>query len=173
MPKYTKATAEERFRLLFMGLHDVCEDQGWGDPCSYNRLREIHTAIELKHKIAQHYSGSDAEDDIGEAEYKSTIGKTINATYNGISVKGSWRAQDKYLREEKLLKYKNHYFVRYDGAEIAEIWRMSGEDVYNYLKPRLKVKYDKLKTAEKLPADPRLGDSICMSAIKKYGEKLK
>ena len=104
MTKYTPEEARKKFKECFEGMYDVCEDQGWGDPNSYARSREIHMAIELGHDVADTYSGADAYDKGEPVEYKSTIGDNINATYNGISVKDTWEEQDEYLREEKALK---------------------------------------------------------------------
>ena len=104
MTKYSPEQAKELFKKHFEGLYEVCDDEGWGDPFSYARSREIHMAIELGHEVSEDYSGSDATDDKGEVEYKSTIGDNISATYNGISVKDTWEEQDEYLRSEKLLK---------------------------------------------------------------------
>ena len=173
MTKYSPEQAKELFKKHFEGLYEVCEDQGWGDPFSYARSREIHMAIELGHEVSEDYSGSDATDDKGEVEYKSTIGDKISATYNGISVKDTWEEQDEYLRSEKLLKYHKHYYARYEGAQIVELWSLGGDTVYNYLAPRLEKKFKKLKARAKQPADPRLGDNICAGYIKKHAHKIR
>ena len=173
MTKYTPEEAREKYLECFKGLYDVCIDQGWGDPFSYARSREIHMAIELGHDVADTYSGADAYDDGKPVEYKSTIGENINATYNGISVKDTWEEQDEYLREEKLLKYDDHYYARYEHGDIVELWHLKGQQVYDYLRPRLEQKYDRLKKRATQPADPRLGDNICASYIRKCGKAIK
>ena len=94
-------TPELQYQALYEQLYTLCEDQGWGDPFSYARSREIHMAGILGHRIADDYSGADAFDEEGGCEYKSTIGKHINATYNGISVQDTWELQEKYLIEDK------------------------------------------------------------------------
>ena len=83
-------TPEQKFQKLFEEMYTLCEENNWGDPFSYARSREIHMAGVLGHKVAEDYAGADAYDEIGECEYKSTIGKNINATYNGISVPVSY-----------------------------------------------------------------------------------
>ena len=173
MTKYTPEEAREKYLECFKGLYDVCIDQGWGDPFSYARSREIHMAIALDHDVADTYSGADAYDKGEPVEYKSTIGKGINATYNGISVKDTWEEQDEYLREEKLLKYDDHYYARYEHGDIVELWHLKGQQVYDYLRPRLEQKYNKLKSGAKQAADPRLGDNICASYIRSNAKALR
>jgi hypothetical protein len=103
-------TPEEKYRLLYEGMYELCSQQGWGDPFSYARSREIYMAGLLGHTISESYSGEDAKDQDGGAEYKSTIGKNISGTYNGISVQENWEEQERYLKEDKIGKYPNHYF---------------------------------------------------------------
>ena len=76
-------TPEARYQALYEEMYALCIDNGWGDPFSYARSREIHMAGILGHRIADDYSGADAFDQDGGAEYKSTIANSINATYNG------------------------------------------------------------------------------------------
>ena len=56
-------TPEQKFQQLFEEMYQLCEEQGWGDPFSYARSREIHLASILGHQIAETYSGADAVDD--------------------------------------------------------------------------------------------------------------
>jgi hypothetical protein len=63
-------TPEQKFQQLFEEMYNLCQEQGWGDPFSYARSREIHLAGILGHQIADTYSGADAEDQDGECEYK-------------------------------------------------------------------------------------------------------
>ena len=79
-------------------MYALCEANEWGDPFSYARSREIHMAGILGHTIADDYSGADAYDQDGPCEYKSTIGKKLTATYNGISVQDTWEKQEVYSR---------------------------------------------------------------------------
>ena len=82
-----KETAEQRYTRLFEEMYEICNTEGWGDPFSYARSREIHMAGILGHGVADDYSGADAYDKYDlPVEYKSTIGKKLTATYNGISV---------------------------------------------------------------------------------------
>ena len=172
MTKYSPEQAKELFKKHFEGLYEVCEDQGWGDPFSYARSREIDMAIALDHDVSPTYSGADAYDHGEPVEYKSTINDNINATYNGISVKDTWEDEDKYLRDEKLLKYKDHYYARYEHGKIVEMWHLTGQQVYDYLRPKLEQKYAKLKSRAKQPADPRLGATIGASYIREHGESM-
>ena len=105
-------TPEQKYRKLYESLYRLCEKEGWGDPFSYARSREIHMAGLLGHTVADDYSGADAYDEEGGCEYKSTIADKINATYNGISVQDSWEEQERYVVEEKIGNYRNHYYAR-------------------------------------------------------------
>ena len=129
-------TPEQKFQELFEQMYQLCDQQGWGDPFSYARSREIHMAGTLGHRIADDYSGADAFDQDGGAEYKSTIGKSINATYNGISVQDTWEEQERYLIEDKIGKYKNHYYARYENGKIVEVWKLDCDDVLAIVLPK-------------------------------------
>ncbi len=149
-------TPQQEFAALFKRMYQICEQQQWGDPFSYARSREIHMANTLGHQIASTLSGADAIDEDGECEYKSTIGPQIQATYNGISVQPSWEQQLAYLTSVKIGKYKNHYYARYDGANIVELYKMSADKVLDYIVPKLHTQYHR----EKKGKDPRLGATI-------------
>ena len=160
-------TPEERYRHLYEQLYTLCDDEGWGDPFSYARSREIHLAGILGHRVADDYSGADAYDEIGGCEYKSTIGKNINATYNGISVQDTWEEQERYLVEDKIGKYRNHYYSRYEGAEVKEIWKLHCEDVLNIVIPKAKKQYPKKRSGN--AKDPRIGVTISKREIYSIG----
>lgn len=139
-------TPEQKFQELFEEMYLLCQENGWGDPFSYARAREIHMAGILGHKISSTYLGADAIDDMMRPlEYKSTIAKNINATYNGISVQPNWEEQEKYIIEDKIGKYDYHYFSRYNGGKIEEIWRMDANTVLSILFPKIKNQYPKKK----------------------------
>ena len=161
-------TAVEEFKMLFERMYKLCDEQGWGDPFSYARSREIHIAGTLGHQISDTLSGADGIDEDGECEYKSTIGKNINGVYNGISVQSTWEEQEEYLLNEKIAKYKNHYIARYEGGKIAEICKLDGMDVFNILCPKLEKKFPTILTKK----DPRLGASLTQKEIYKYGEQV-
>mgnify|MGYP003316182126 CR=1 FL=1 len=146
---------QEEFASLFERMYQLCNENNWGDPFNYSRAREIHMANTLGHQLADNYSGADAIDQDGECEYKSTISPKINATYNGISVKPTWEEQVLYLQNEKIGKYHNHYYARYQQGTIVEIYKMTGEKVLDYAIPKLETKYNGQRGA-----DPRLG--ICI-----------
>jgi len=160
-------TPEQRFQELFEEMYQLCEQQGWGDPFSYARSREIHLAGILGHKVAETYSGADAVDADGECEYKSTIANSINGTYNGISVQDTWEDQERYLIEEKLGKYNNHYIARYESGKVVEVWKLSGDDVLMILVPKLKKDWErKINGKHK---DPRLSANLTRKEIYTYG----
>ena len=58
-------------------------------------------------------------------EYKSTIDKRINGTYNGISVQDTWEEQERYLIDEKLGKYSGHYIARYERGKDRKSTRLN------------------------------------------------
>jgi DNA-binding protein Fis len=160
-------TPEEKFRQLFEEMYNLCQEQGWGDPFSYARSREIYMAGVLGHQIASTYSGADGIDNDGDVEYKSTVAKTINATYNGISVQSTWEEQEEYIIDEKIGKYKNHYYARFDGGHIAEIWKLNCSDVLGILLPKIQKQYPKKKQGS--AKDPRIGVTVSTREIKTYG----
>ena len=157
----------QQFKLLFETMYILCARQNWGDPFSYARSREIYMAGVLGHQIASTYSGEDATDENGEAEYKSTIDKNIKGTYNGISVQPTWEEQEKYIIDEKIGKYNSHYFARFDGGTIAEIWKMDSANVLGILLPKICKQYPKKKQGN--PKDPRIGVTVSTKEIKTYG----
>jgi hypothetical protein len=164
-------TPEQKFQQLFEEMYNLCQEQGWGDPFSYARSREIHMAGVLGHQIADTYSGADAIDEDGGAEYKSTIAKSINGTYNGISVQDTWEEQERYIIEDKIGKYANHYYARYDGGKIAEIWKLDANTVLSILLPKIKKQYPNKKKG--FSKDPRIGVTISNKEIKSNGTKIR
>lgn len=163
--------AQKLYSLLRDGEYNVCIKEGWGDPHNYARGSEIELANILGHKIAKDYSGADAMDDNGLYEYKTTISKNINATYNGISIQNTWDEQVKYLENEKIGKY-DHFIARRCGSKFVEIYKLNAKDVLEHLKPKLKKQFIKLKNNQKSRKDARLGASIPKSFIYKHGEKI-
>ena len=160
---------EKEFSNLFERMYEICINNNWGDPFSYARSREIHMSNALHHKVAETFSGADAIDQDGnEVEYKSTTGKKINATYNGISVQPTWDDQVKYLTEKKIGRYKHHYFTRYENGKIQETWRMDANDVLNLALTKLKPIYE----SEKKRKDPRLGFNITHKYIYKNATQI-
>jgi len=164
-------TFQKEYNRLYTELSALCENEpGVGDPFSYARSKEILTSIELGHEIAETLSGEDGIDEVGECEYKSTEGKSIKGSYTGISVQSTWEEQEKYLREEKIGKYQNHYIQRFAGSRgIVESWKLSGQDVLTILLPKLKKKFDNVKTLK----DPRLSASLTKRDIEKYGIQIR
>jgi hypothetical protein len=159
-----------RYREAFETLFTICKENNWGDPFSYARSREIHMACILGHTVAPDYSGADGVEPCGiGVEYKTTIGKTLTATYNGISVQPTWDQQVLYLQNEKIGCYPRHYFARYNGPIIEEMWVMDSEYVLQLLTPKLHKQWH----SEKARKDPRLGASLTSTEIKKFGTQIK
>ena len=158
-------TAVQEYKKAYEAMYAICEANEWGDPFSYARSKEILMAGTLDHQVSITLAGADAIDEDGEAEYKSTTGKTIGGAYNGISVQKTWEEQERYLKEDKIGKYNNHYFARFDGGKIAEIWRLTGKDVLSIVLPKLRKSFDTVLTKK----DPRLGASVSKTEIINYG----
>jgi len=146
----------------------VCERNGWGDPFSYARSREIMMAIIMRQTVADTYSGPDGIDEAGEAEYKSTINKTIKGRYAGISVQPTWELQLRYLFDDKIGKYKHHYFARFEGSKLVELWVLDADAVLQILIPKLRKSYHNRAHRK----DPRLAADVSMTDIHKHGRQL-
>jgi len=162
---------QKEYKRLYIEMATLCENEpGVGDPFSYGRAKEILTSIELEHEISETLAGADGIDQVGACEYKATSGKSISGTYNGISVQPTWKEQEKYLLEEKIGKYENHYIARFEGSKgIVEIWKLSGADILTILVPKLKKQFATAKTKK----DPRLGAAVSKKEILKYGIQLR
>tara|TARA_B100000073_G_scaffold22668_1_gene17784 strand:+ start:997 stop:1497 length:501 start_codon:yes stop_codon:yes gene_type:complete len=155
--------SERRFCEVLKELCDIARDEGWGDPLNYGRSREIDLAIKLGHRVSDTLAGADAFDQDGNpVEYKTTTQDIIQGTYNGVSVFPTWEEQEAYLREEKIGKYKHHYFARYDGSTIKEAWVLTSEQVLEHLLPKFKTAFESKKSKK----DPRLGCSISADIIR-------
>ena len=161
---------EKRFLELYDGMSVLCAKNGWGDPHSYARGKEINASIRLGHSVSPTLSGADAYDADGlPVEYKSTIAKNCKGTYTGISKQSTWDEQVKHLQEEKIGKYHEHYynrFCRYGG--LLESWKMASDKVLALLLPKVKKSFDNSSTQ----ADPRLRGDISWTEIKKYGTQV-
>ena len=158
--------AQKLYISLYERMAALCESQGWGDPFSYARSKEILTSIELGHTVAETLSGADGYNQEGQpVEYKSTTGPKVKGSYTGISVQETWAAQVEYLRNEKILKYPEHYYSRFEDGRLVEAWRLSGQQVYDILLPKLERKYPTVLSKK----DPRLSADVTTSDIEKYG----
>lgn len=161
-----------RFIELYKEMYQVCLEGGFGDPFSYARSREIYMAGMLNHYVSKTYSGSDGYDENGEYEYKSTINEKINGTYNGISVQPTLEEQIKYIKNDKIGKYGKHYYARFDGADIAELYEVDATNVLKLLLPRIEKEWKKKSDKNCKSKDPRIGVSIKQKEIYQYGKKI-
>ena len=154
----------------YKALAEISARNGWGDPHSYGRGKEIYADFQLGHKISLTLSGADAYNQNDEpVEYKSTIGKTAQGAYTGISVQSTWDEQKRYIIEDKIGKYSEHYYNRFDPASgLVESWKISGDQVLKLVLPKIRKAYAKTHTQK----DPRIGVSITNTEIKKYGERV-
>ena len=167
----TTTKAQQRYLDAFAALYEAAEEMNAGDPMSYARSREIHLACILGHSVADTYSGADAyEADGTPVEYKSTIGKNISATYNGISVQPTWEDQEAYLIEHKIGCYPRHYYARYEGAKVVEVWVMDSDTVLSLLLPKAEKQYSTKRNGK--AKDPRIGVTISSGEIRKFGRRI-
>ena len=165
----SKLTPEQQYIKLYQKMAELCDQQGWGDPHSYARSKEIYAAAALGHKVATTLSGADAIGPNGdEYEYKSTTTAKVKGAYTGISVQPTWQAQVNYLRNEKILKYPMHFFNRFEGGKLVESWSLTGHQVYQILLPKLKKKYPTVLNKK----DPRLSANVTNTEIKKFGKRI-
>jgi len=162
-------TPEQEYCETYRKLWEISDANGWGNPGSYARSKEIYAALVLGHRVADTLSGADAFNEKGEpVEYKSTIGKHCQGSYTGISVQATWEEQERYLYEKKLAKYPEHYYNRFEEGQLAESWKMSGERVFKILLPKLKAKFPTVLTKK----DPRLSANITWTEIQKFGTQV-
>ena len=167
----TTTKAQQRYLDAFAALYEAAEEMNAGDPMSYARSREIHLACILGHSVADTYSGADAyEADGTPVEYKSTIGKNISATYNGISVQPTWEDQEAYLIEHKIGCYPRHYYARYEGPKVVEVWVMDSDAVLSLLLPKAQKQYATKRNGK--AKDPRIGVTISSGEIRKFGRRI-
>lgn len=167
----TTTKAQQRYLDAFAALYEAAEEMNAGDPMSYARSREIHLACILGHSVADTYSGADAyEQDGTPVEYKSTIGKNISATYNGISVQPTWEDQEAYLIEHKIGCYPRHYYARYEGPKVVEVWVMDSDTVLSLLLPKAEKQYSTKRNGK--AKDPRIGVTISSGEIRKFGRRI-
>lgn len=151
-------------------LQKIADDLGYGDVFNYNRCREILQAIELGFDISPTLSGADAYSKDGKPkEFKSTVQSNLKGTYAGISVKDEWHKVEDYLINEKIGPYDQHYFARFEGTEIVELWVMDADDVLAVILPKCKKSY--LNRSNK--ADSRIRAEITQREIYSLGTKIK
>lgn len=170
--EFEKISIEEK-RVFFSEFYECfgkfSEACGFGDPFNYSRGKEILMSCAMGHTIAHTYIKEDAIDDSGmKVEYKSTIGKRIQGTYNGISVFDNWEDQRRYLREEKIGKYKKHFFARFENSRIVELYCMDSDDVLSLLEEKIQKAFNKVSCRK----DPRLGATITQREIYKFGKRV-
>ena len=156
---------KKKFKNLFNQMYKLCEKEGWGDPFSYARSKEILAACELGHDVAKNFSGPDAIGPNGEEyEYKSST-KKVQGNYSGVSVQGTWEEQEKYLKEVKIAKYPLHYYNYFDEGKLVESWEVDGDIVHDILLPKFKNKYPTVLSKK----DPRLSAQMTEKEVKTFG----
>jgi len=164
-------TPQEQFVSLYKQMADLCKENGWGDPFSYARSKEIYATCVLGHTMPgpNVYAGADGINENNEGvEYKSTTQETCRGSYTGISVQSTWEKQLHYLHTDKIGKYPEHYYNRFEDGVLVESWKMRGHKVLEILTKKLKKKYPTIHEKK----DPRLSANISWTDIKKHGEQV-
>ena len=157
-----KTTLIKEFKHHVNCISDISDTLGFGDPFSYNRMREILMAIELGHDVSTVYAGGDAVDENGEeVEYKSTIQKKLTAQYTGVSVYDDWDEQLSYLKDKKIGGYTYHYFGLFVGHKVKTIYRLTGAQVMEFTEKSFKKSW-KNRNQRK---DPRLSATLSEDQI--------
>ena len=64
-------------------------------------------------------------------------------------------------------KYANHYYARYEGGKIAEVWKLNAADVLRIALPKAKRQYPKKRAGN--AKDPRIGITISRAEITTHG----
>lgn len=164
------SSEQKEYLESYEKIVQICKKEGWGDPFSYARGKEIAAAIRLGHTVAKTLSGADAYNSSGDpVEYKSTTGRKPKGSYTGISVQPTWEEQVDYLKEEKILPYKEHYYNRFDAqGTLIESWCLSGKDVFRLLLPKIKKSFGNSRNRK----DPRISANITTGEIHKYGKQI-
>jgi len=164
-------TPQQEYISLYKKMADLCEQQGWGDPFSYARSKEILATIKLGHTLPgpNVFAGADAINEKGQpVEYKSTISKNCKGSYTGVSVQKTWEEQQKYLITKKIGIYPEHYYNRFEDGRLVESWKLSGKDVLSILLPKIHKQFH----SDSKRKDPRLRANITWREIQKYGKKV-
>ena len=164
-------TPEQKYISLYKEMADLCDEQGWGDPFSYARSKEILATILLGHTLPgpNVFAGADAINEKGQpVEYKSTTKETCRGQYSGISVHKTWEEQQKYLINKKIGIYPEHYYNRFENGQLVESWKLSGKDVLSILLPKFEERYPTVLNKK----DPRLSANLTWREIQKYGKKV-
>ena len=136
-----------QFKALYEALYEFSQSRGYGDPHSYFRSAEILIADALGLEMASGNSGADAFEEpqgFGKragVEIKTTRSGGIKASYTGLSKQDSWPKMERYLVEEKIGCYENHYIGRFQAGKIAEVWKMSASNVLGLILPKVQANF--------------------------------
>ena len=87
-----------------------------------------------------------------------------------IRDRDTWEEQKRYIVEDKIGKYKNHYYARFKEGKVEEVWKMDCSSVLDLLLPKIKKQFDEGTSHKK---DPRIGVSVSQKEIKEYGERIR
>ena len=80
------------------------------------------------------------------------------------------KEQEKYIKEDKIGKYPNHYYAKFKDGKITEVWKLTCNVVLDILLPKIKKQFDQGTSHKK---DPRIGVSVSQKEIKEYGERIR
>ena len=63
------------------------------------------------------------------------------------------------------MKYPEHYFNRFEKGRLVEAWKLTGQQVYDILEPKLRKKFDTVLSNK----DPRLSADVSWKDIQNNG----
>jgi len=144
--KNTLEKDKKEYIKAYLKVYELANKMKLKDPFQGARGKEIFAAFTLDHDIAEDYQGPDAIDDEGECEYKSAHVKTqIKKFSYAFYIKPTWKEQVRYLKEEKIGRYKNHYMILFnDDGTMKEVWKLTSKQVLDLLLPNLKNRFKSL-----------------------------
>ena len=97
-------------------------------------------------------------EDIDKEEWSNRMQWYLSETY------------EKYIKEDKIGKYPNHYYAKFKDGKITEVWKLTCNVVLDILLPKIKKQFDQGTSHKK---DPRIGVSVSQKEIKEYGERIR
>lgn len=167
-------SAKQRYLEAFEALTCAFQElTGNTDPFNYSRAKELHVCLLADLDWNSANDGADAFDSSGHpVEIKTTIGKRINGTYNGLSVYGTFSEFVDYLHS-KFPENTRHMFARYEGSDLVELYELPNSAIIDILLKKTRKWFDNegiLNEAVKNKKDPRIGATVCMTEIKNEGE---
>jgi hypothetical protein len=166
-------TKDEKEVLKMVSRFFVLSERndGWNDLLSGTKLRELHTAITLGHKVTGNINGIDAMNKDRAEEYKNTNQPRMRGTWGGLPIRETEKETVQAFKQLKLDKVDDFYFTRSNKktGDYEEIWHVSRINVQRVMIPKLKAAYARVYGTETKCLKIHMDDSD----IRKYGKQVK